>query len=324
MKSSTENNEMLQPSQMDATWKEALQHYLKDFFKFCWANAYTDIDWDKGFEFLEQELQTIKLDEELGKRVVDKLIKVYLKNGQEQWCLIHLEVESSSKANFPERMYVYDAKLYEKYRRNIASMAILVDRDKNWYPGPYQRALWGSETYRKYDIIKVLDYQAQKIELSKLDNPFALVILWQLTAIETHNNPKARLFEKTQLTRMLYAHGKSADDIRLLYRFLDGLLSLNEQLSYQYHESVKQIEEELKVNYMTTAEKIGFQQGIQEGMQQGMQQGEAKILLMQLKTKFNEVPESYVKKIQAADDNTLSQWAINFIKANSLDDVFKH
>ncbi len=204
----------------------------------------------------------------------------------------------------------------------------MIDKDKGWRPGPYRRSLWGSETVRKYDSIKILDYRDRKLELLEHKNPFALIILWQLAAIETHNDPQARLFEKTKLTRMLYMHGKSSHDIRLMYRFLDGLLALNTILAKQYHESVKQIEQELKVDYMTTAEKIGFENGFENGFEKGLEQrlekGESNMLLRQLEARFGTVPEEYLKQINQAKSEALLQWGLNFIDAKSFEDVFKH
>lgn len=58
-------------------------------------------------------------------------------------------------------------------------------------------------------------------------------------------------------------------------------------------------------------------------IRQGVQQGEAHLLTSQLKAKFKELPETYIKKINRADPATLNQWAINFINAQSLEDIFK-
>jgi hypothetical protein len=71
-------------SKADDAWKETLGFYFKSFMEYCWKTAYDDICWEKGFEFLEQELQNVvEHPSPLGKRVVDKLIKVWKKSGTE-------------------------------------------------------------------------------------------------------------------------------------------------------------------------------------------------------------------------------------------------
>lgn len=57
--------------------------------------------------------------------------------------------------------------------------------------------------------------------------------------------------------------------------------------------------------------------------EQLIQQGEANLLIAQLTAKFKTLPEVYVKKIHHADTNTLNRWGINFINAQSLDEIFK-
>ena len=77
----------------DTPWKEILKDHLKDFVEFFWDEAYQDIDWTKPHEMLEQELMSLEINQEDGtKKVIDKLFKVTLKNGKDQWILLHIEV----------------------------------------------------------------------------------------------------------------------------------------------------------------------------------------------------------------------------------------
>ena len=67
-------------SQYDSPWKEALDIYFPEFMEFFFPNAYQEIDWNKGYETLDKELQKVVQDANLGKRLADKLVKVWLKN----------------------------------------------------------------------------------------------------------------------------------------------------------------------------------------------------------------------------------------------------
>jgi len=78
--------------QYDTPWKEAVERYFPEFMAFYFAAAHAQIDWTRGYTFLEQELQAIVRDAELGKRYVDKLVQVHRRSGQEDWIYIHLEV----------------------------------------------------------------------------------------------------------------------------------------------------------------------------------------------------------------------------------------
>ena len=61
----------------DSPWKEALEEYFEAFLAFFFPTAHREIDWGRGDEFLEQELLQIVGEAEIGKRFVDKLVKVW-------------------------------------------------------------------------------------------------------------------------------------------------------------------------------------------------------------------------------------------------------
>ncbi len=67
------------------------------------------MDWSKGYEFLDGELEKITVDAKTGRRYTDKLVKVYYQDGTEERLLIHVEIQSSPKPKgiFARRMLTY-------------------------------------------------------------------------------------------------------------------------------------------------------------------------------------------------------------------------
>jgi hypothetical protein len=61
----------------DSPWKEALDGYFPEFLALLFPVIHAEIDWSRGFEFLDKELQQVVRDAELGRRYADKLVKVY-------------------------------------------------------------------------------------------------------------------------------------------------------------------------------------------------------------------------------------------------------
>ena len=53
-------------SDYDSPWKEMLEGYFPDFMAFFFPEAYEDIDWVRGYESLDKELQQIVRDAALG------------------------------------------------------------------------------------------------------------------------------------------------------------------------------------------------------------------------------------------------------------------
>jgi hypothetical protein len=95
------------PTDFDGAWKEALEQYFRPFLEFCFPTIAARVDWYKGFEFLDKELEKVVRNAKLGKLRADKLVKVHRLDGKEDWLLIHVEVQSQKDKAFPRRMYQY-------------------------------------------------------------------------------------------------------------------------------------------------------------------------------------------------------------------------
>ena len=119
-------------SDFDNPWKEAISLYFRPFMKFFFPQIEEEIDWERGYEFLDQEFQQVVREAETGKAYTDKLVKVWRKNGTEIWVLVHVEVQSQAQEEFPERMYIYNYRIYDRYRKPVVSLAILADESAAW------------------------------------------------------------------------------------------------------------------------------------------------------------------------------------------------
>ena len=117
------------------------------------------IDWTKGFRFLDQELHQIVRDAEMGLRRVDKLVSVYLQDGDETWILIHIEIQGQWEGDFAERVYVYHYRIYDKYRRPVVSLVILTDKSRKWRPSHFGYDKFGCKVSFDFHVVKLLDYR---------------------------------------------------------------------------------------------------------------------------------------------------------------------
>src|SRR5437868_1264899 len=125
---------MFVPIDYDSPWKEALDAYCEAFLALLFPEVHDQIDWSRGYESLDKEFQQVVREAELGRRYVDKLVKVWTKDGVERWALIHVEVQTTCDADFPQRMYVYNYRIFDRYNRAVASLAVLADDDADWRP----------------------------------------------------------------------------------------------------------------------------------------------------------------------------------------------
>ena len=322
---------MSQPkAEFDTPWKKILDIYFEDFVSYCWPDRHAQINWEKGYKSLDKELSKIARDAPITNRVVDKLMEVYLKNGESAYVLIHLEVQGQFDLHFEERMFIYYCRLNDLHKKPIASLAILVDADEDWRLGSYKKELWGSSIEMRFPIIKIIDYKSHIRELEASSNPFASVILAQLATLEKQS-AEAKLISKINLIKWLYTRGWKREDVMTLLTFMDWVFALPRPLELKCKEAIAILEKELHVDYVTSFERIGIEKGLQEGMQQGvqqgiqkgMQQGEGTMLLCFLEGKFKNVPNEYLQKINEADAETLVKWGRRVLNSQSLEDIFK-
>ncbi len=248
-----------------------------------------NIDWEYGYEFLEQELQQIVGEAELGTRFVDKLVKVWKETGEETWVLIHIEIQSQVDSKFTQRMYTYNYRIFDRYNKQVASFAVLGDSQKSWRPKEYSYELWGSRASLEFPIVKLLDYETNWSELEASDNPFAVMVMAHLRTQASTQNPEARLQWKLRLIRMLYEKGYSRENILQLFRLIDWMMTLPKQLAEAFDTEVITYEEQ-PMPYITTVERFAILRNQREN------------IIEVLETRFGEVPAGLVTKINDLGD----------------------
>ncbi|MBF0614266.1 MAG: DUF4351 domain-containing protein [Magnetococcales bacterium] len=321
-------------TEYDSPWKEILKTYFEDFLAFFLPEAHAAIDWERGPEFLDKELDRITREAVSGNRRVDLLVKVWLLGGDELWVLIHVEIQGDRATSFGERMYICQYRAYDLYRRPVVSLAILADEESGWHPSEFGYQMWGSRVSFQFNAIKLLDYLTRLDVLESSANPFAIVTLAHLTGKQTRNQPTERFQQKMRMTRMLYEHGFSRQRIVDLFRFIDWLLSLPEELDNQFWVILSDFEENKNMTYITSVERIGHKKGKEEGIlagiqlgkeegrQEGIQIGEAALLTRLLQRRFGPLPDWVKEQISKADSRLLEEWSLQLMDAHSLDEVF--
>ena len=242
----------------DSAWKEILDAYFKEFIEYCLPNVRALIDWQKPCISLDKELQMILRGAKTGKRLLDKLFKVYLKNGREQWILIHVEIQQAKEKDFAKRMFVYGYRIFDKYQQAVLSCAILTDHHVHWRLNSFKIGFADSYLCSQFVVIKMIDYREQLKELEASDNIFACVIYSQLGAMELSRKPEVeRKQGKFALTKRLYIKGYNKEEISNLYKFIDWVIGLPKPLEIEYINEVNQLEEINKMAYVTSMERYG-------------------------------------------------------------------
>jgi hypothetical protein len=251
----------------DSPWKEALDGYFGPFLALLFPKVHRQIDWARGHESLDKEFQQVVREAEVGRRYVDKLVKVWTLDGAESWVLVHVEVQTARDPDFAERIYVYNYRIFDRYNRPVASLAVLADDDPDWRPTEFRQGVFGSEAGIRFVPVKLLDFAGREAVLEASDNPFAPVVLAHLKARETHNNPEDRHAWKLRLVRGLFERGFSPQDVRELFRLIDWMMVLPPTLYRAFWRDVGKMQEEKRMPFITTPQRVGRCEGLCEGIE---------------------------------------------------------
>lgn len=287
----------------DSPWKEALARYLPDALALFFPDVHAAIDWSRGYELLDKELQQVTRDADLGLRRADMLVRVWRRDGREAWVLIHIEVQSQPKPDFAQRMLIYHYRIYDRYERPVMSIAVLADEQESWRPDRFTQELWGCTLELRYPIVKLLDWRAHEAELAASVNPFAVVVQAHLAAQETQGAVEARAQAKVHLIRGLFARGYERAQIMELLRLIDWLVALPAEQDRLVEREIERIEEEQRMAYVTSWERLGEERGEAKGLVQGLLSG----LAVALDLKFGAAGTALLPELQQITDPAVLQ-----------------
>jgi hypothetical protein len=278
----------------DAPWKEALERYFEPFLAFFFPQIHAEIDWQLSYESLDSEFQQVVRDAEIGKRFVDKLVKVWRRDGQETWVLIHVEIQSQYDSDFAKRMYTYSYRIFDRYNRNVVSLAILGDDQLNWRPQAYHYTLWGCRVGIEFPIVKLLDYESQWDFLEQSLNPYAMLVRAHLLTQKTSGDSEDRLTWKLRLVQGMQALGYSEDTILELFRLVDLMMTLPPELDQIFDTEVRRFGAENAMLYLTTIERFAIERGKLQN---------ARVSVMEvLDVRFGAVPPELIDQINQMED----------------------
>lgn len=298
------------PADYDNSWKEILDQLLPNFMQLFFPAAYQDIDWQRGFEPLEQELRQTIPEAETGKQFVDKFFKVHLHHGEETRLFIHIEIQSQRDLQITERIYIYNCTLFLQHRKPVISIVVYGDSDPNWKPDEYCYTQWDFHIKLKYPVIKLLDYQNRIEELKASKNPFAYFVIAHLKTIESKGDSLKRLEYKESVAKEAVECGAEIGEIRAIIRCIDIMMRLPFELEREYLHRIHTFQEEKNMPVLAPFEEIAMEEGMKKGIEQGIKQGIDKGLVIEaqeslldiLRVIFGEFPNELVDNVKNIHD----------------------
>lgn len=204
--------------------------------------------------------------------------------------------------------------------------AVLADRGALWRPSSYLYEVLGCEMRLTFPIVKLQDYAGRMHELLAHRNPFALVTAAHLLTQQTRHNAHRRRIVKWRLTKLLYARPGDKRRIINLFKVIDWMMRLPEGLQARYMRCAVALQRRSNMTYLTSLERHaigkGIRHGRRKGLKEGRQEGRAEVLACMLAKRFGPLDAALLQRVATADVEQLSAWALNFVDAGSLNEVF--
>lgn len=287
----------------DNPWKETLDVFFSEIVELAAPDLHAAVDWSRGWESLEQELSRIVGDGGASVAHVDKLMRVWLTSGEEEWLLTHIEVQSQAQAEFPGRMIDYASRIRSAYDRWPVSLAILADDRPDWRPDRFFWSQYGSSLEFRFRTMKLLDYADSGG--GGPASPLRLLIQAHLETLGTKNRADERRQRKIGLVRRLFAYGWSREQIERTFRLLDWFIQLPPEADRQFFEDCQRLREEIHVPYITSLERHQFAAGKELGLSEGRLRALRQSVEKLARRRFGAI--DLLDRLDAFDETTLEQ-----------------
>ena len=191
------------------------------------------------------------------------------------------------------------------------------DEHANWRPDYFSYSVLGSETSIHFPIAKLTDYHDKVDELLAADNSFAVVTATHILTQRTRKNDQERYKAKQLLVRLLYQRKWDKQRVIDLFSVIDWMMRLPEELEQQLWQDIETLDENEKMQYVTSVERMG----IAKGRQEGRQEEASKLFLLLLESKFGAVNQQLQEKVRTADPELIETWTKQIFQAKTPEDL---
>jgi hypothetical protein len=269
----------MRPISKDILWKGIIEDFFDEFLYFFYPEETDIFDFSKGFEFLDKELEQLMFPSSSKRRIADKLVKVYTKEGEEKWVLIHLEVQGYEDKQFAERMFTYYYRIWDKYHQKIAALALFTDDVENYRPDKFEMSFLDTSLNFTYKTIKLSDYEPK--DFQKIDNPFAIVMETAWYGLSKNKLSDENLFSlKLDLARRLSKKGFPKETFGKICTFIKMYVS------FEKPELISKLDHEID-SINKNVRTMGILEAIQEEIKkQATEEGAEKNLKKNIKTLY--------------------------------------
>ena len=287
----------------DGLWKNLIEELFREFMQYFAPDLYPEIDFEKGATFINPELHQLFIENKKGRKYADKLVQVSLRNGEEKYIFVHIEIQAIGKEEFAKRMFQYFYRMFDKYNHKIYAIALLTDPRHENHTNKFEYSFYGTTLTYAYNTYQ---FHEQKIEdLTQSSNPFSLAVLAGIytskAAVKRGKEYQKRFnFKQKLISLALEKYAHHGTYLSALLYFIDYILQIPPELQEKLHDALpleikkkgakimgmerlrdtptfgrvfREIEEEATKKGLEKGMAEGMEKGIEKGMEKGKEKG---------------------------------------------------
>ncbi|MDR2174620.1 MAG: hypothetical protein LBO82_01620 [Synergistaceae bacterium] len=255
----------------DSFWKDLIERFFYSLLKRALPELYEDADRKAAPRFLDKEfrdvLNTANPEIHHGPHFADFVLEVPLKNGDEEWVILHIEAQGRQGGDLAARMYTYKSLIFAHYQKEPAALAIITDRRPADEPAYYSHKRYGTSTDYRYNSLVLMDLDDNALLAS--DNPIDLVLYAAKFALGTKKELRKFNFLR-KAVELLDERGWSAEEKRDLLLFIERIVNMKDEiLITKYREILEQENREGRAMYIPLIMRDSAAEIEQRGIEKG-------------------------------------------------------
>jgi len=202
----------------DELWKGIIEVYFEPFMHFFFGKNCKEIDFTKGCEFLDNELQKIYPASQTKNRRADKLLKFWKKSGEEDFILVHVEVQGYEDKAMAERVFNTYYRIYDRYQKPPAVLIIYTNNNPNYHPKTFHLNTLGTKMNFDFKTFKLSEHPPHTYPKGNLFS-YVMETAWYDLRKNKLSDPELLKY-KTGIVHKMKADGYKAKTIYNLLRFI--------------------------------------------------------------------------------------------------------
>ena len=258
----------------DAFWKNLINRFFWNLLEMALPDLYADADTSREHELLDTKftdvLNTNDPEIHTSPHFADYVIKVHMKNGDEQWLILHVEIQGKGGEDLPGRMHHYKCLIFAHYKKEPVALAIITDKRPGKEALSYSYYHYGTKSVYEYNNLVITDLDDDVLLSSS--NPIALVFYAAKAALKVKEELQKFNYLRT-LTGLLAERGWDRNEKRDLLLFIIRIINLkDEALQQQYWAYRQQLDKEGKLMYEPFLKQVEERMAEQRGRAEGKEE----------------------------------------------------